>query len=141
MPSAPAPPPAQTNWPTQFAPVATHCALLGSQQSGALQAVPVRQHGFPVRPQVSQVPAALEQTWLAPEQAAPAATQAFESQQPDGHELPGQHWMPVVPHAWQEPPMHAVLAVEHAPLVATHLPSAESQQPPALHGVAPVQQE
>jgi hypothetical protein len=125
----------------QAAPVPTHALVPGSQQSGATHAVSgPGQHGVPVIPHALHDPAA--QIVDAAAHPVPVATHVpVVSQHPLGHELPAQQIPPVAPHDLQEPPEQTRSLPEHAPSFATHRLVLESQHPPAVHGVAPSQQE
>jgi len=144
--------PMQQIWPA--APHVPH-APVRSHMSGAVQVLPLGQHGWPAPPQVighapatrptqalepwsQQVPPA-EQT--APGQhASPAPPQLAHTSpaQPRlaaPHDLPAQQIWPAPPHTWQVPPLHAspdapqVLSAQHrwpAPPHATHCPPAQS---------------
>lgn len=119
--------------------VPTHEPVPGSQQSGGLHALPVLQHGCPVRPHAWHEPPA--QTMPLPRHAPPLATHLpLESQQPLVQLLPGQHVPPGLPHAWHAPPKHAVPDVVHEPPFATHVPFDGSQHPDWLH-IDPLQHE
>jgi hypothetical protein len=118
-------------------PTAMQVRLPGSQQSGAMHAVPVGQQPAPVVPHVPQIP--LLQIESGPEQALPFATQvpALVSQHPPVHWLPAQQIPPDVPQDLQAPLTQTDDPAQLLPL-GTHVSDVVSQHPPWLH-IPPLQ--
>jgi hypothetical protein len=121
-------------------PAPTHWLLPGSQQPGATHAVSgAGQQDVPGEPHALQeLP---EQIVSAPEHALPVATHLVASQHPAGHAPPAQQSPPVLPQAWHEPPAQTLSVPEQAASFATHRSDVASQQPPAVHGLDPLQQD